>query len=111
LKGLDLPPLGGAYSRGTVLVTRSLLFVGVSRVSSSGYPELPDWTQWADPDENRKLIYVFDKRSGALLREIEFEGLTISAPITYLHKGRQYVVVASGAGVADELIALSLPHM
>jgi quinoprotein glucose dehydrogenase len=109
LKDLAVTPLGGSYGRGTVLVTKSLLFVGVSRVASTGGLDPPAWAQWADPDENRKVIYVFDKRSGALLREMELDTVSVSAPITYLHRGKQYIVMAAGAGLTDELVALSLP--
>ena len=35
---------------------------------------------------------------------------TTGVPMTYMHKGKQYIVVATGArGVPAELIALALP--
>jgi quinoprotein glucose dehydrogenase len=63
----------------------------------------------ADPDVVRKLIYVFDKPTGKLLHAIELEGSSVAAPMTYLHGGKQYVVVATGLGLSSELVALSLP--
>ena len=108
LKDLNVPPLGGGYHRGSVLVTKTLLFVGVSALHSSGVPEPPAWAEWADPDDDRKLIYVFDKQSGQLLRAIEIDGLSAAAPMTYLHNGTQYIVAAVGGGPTSELVALSL---
>jgi len=54
-------------------------------------------------------MFVFDKQSGALLRAIELDTVSAAAPMTYLHDGKQYIVVAAGSGPASELIALSLP--
>ena len=59
---------------------------------------------------DRKLIYVFDKQSGDLLREIEIDGLSAAAPMTYLHRGRQYLVVAAGGGRTSEVVAFSLSN-
>jgi quinoprotein glucose dehydrogenase len=63
---------------------------------------------WGDPDADRKMIYVFDKRNGKLLRVIEMDGLSAAAPMTYLHGGRQYIVVAAGGGQTSELVAFSI---
>jgi glucose dehydrogenase len=81
------------------MVTKTLLFVSAA----------PRPTEWSEPDAAKKLIFVFDKESGALLRSIDLDGLSAAAPMTYLHENKQYVVVATGAGPASELVALSLP--
>jgi quinoprotein glucose dehydrogenase len=109
LKELNLPPLGGDYQRGSVLVTKNLLFVSMSALHSRGVPERAPWAQWADPADARRLIYVFDKSSGTLLRSIELDGLSAAAPMTYLHRGRQFIVVATGGGLTSEIVALALP--
>ena len=109
LKGLDVPPLGDAIQGGSVLVTKTLLVASVTRLGISGNPSPPAWAEWGDPAADRKLIYVFDKQSGDLLREIELEGLSAAAPMTYLHDGKQYIVVAVGSGETAELVALSVP--
>jgi quinoprotein glucose dehydrogenase len=59
---------------------------------------------------DRKLIYVFDKQTGGLLRAIELDGLSVAAPMTYMHRGKQYIIVATGAGETAEVVALSLPR-
>jgi quinoprotein glucose dehydrogenase len=109
LKELNLPPLGGDYQRGSVLVTKTLLFVSMSGLHSRGVPERAPWAQWADPADERNLIYVFDKLSGTLVRTIELEGLSAAAPMTYVYRGRQYIVVATGGGLTSEVVALGLP--
>jgi quinoprotein glucose dehydrogenase len=99
LKGIAVPPLGEPFQAGvSALVTKTLLFV-------SGTPRP---TEWSDPNAARKLVFVFDKESGALLRGIELDALSAAAPMTYLHDGKQYIVIATGSGPASELMALSL---
>ena len=76
LKELNLPPLGGDYHRGSVLVTKTLLFVSMSALHSRGVPELAPWAQWADPADARHLMYVFDKLSGHIA-EIDRAGWAV----------------------------------
>ena len=109
LKGLNVPPMGAAYWRGSVLVTKSLLFVAVSRVLPNGSRDPQPWEKWADPDEEQNVIYVFDKKSGAILRQVDVGSTSAGAPMTYLYEGKQYIVVAIGSGPTSELVALSLP--
>ena len=109
LAALNPGPLGGDYQRGSVLVTKTLLFVSMSAVHSRGGPERAPWAKYADPDDERKLLYVFDKTLGTLLSAIEIEHLSAAAPMTYLHQGRQYIALATGAGLNSEIVALGLP--
>jgi quinoprotein glucose dehydrogenase len=108
LRDLNLPPLGDQIYGGSVLVTKTLLFVSVTRLQFNGIPKPAPWAMWGDPDADRKMIYVFDKRNGKLLRVIEMDGLSAAAPMTYLHGGRQYIVVAAGGGQTSELVAFSI---
>ncbi len=81
LAALGLGPLGNGA--GAPLVTKTLLFV--TQGQGRG-------------DENTPRINVFDKRSGALLGHLPLPSEAHSNPITYLHDGRQYLVVAIGGG-------------
>jgi quinoprotein glucose dehydrogenase len=100
LKGLTLPPLGDENQNGiSVLVTKTLLFVTAR----------PTGSKWGDPDAVRKLLYVFDKQTGALVRALEVDGFAAAAPMTYIHRGKQYILTSVGGGPASELVALSLP--
>ncbi len=108
LKDLAVGPLGDAVHRASVLITKTLLFVNVSRLANNGLPQPPTWSKWADPKADRDLVYVFDKRSGSLLRTITLDGMSAAAPMTYLYEGRQYVVMGTGGGKTSELVALSV---
>ena len=109
LKALKLPPLGDAVLGGAPLVTKTLLFVGVTYTYITGLPRPTPWQQWNDPDFERKLLYVFDKRTGAILHVLETDHRSMAAPMTYLYGGKQYLVVAAGTGEECELLAFALP--
>jgi quinoprotein glucose dehydrogenase len=100
LKGLNVPPLGERLQNISVLVTKTLVFVGTVPVAD---PQAP-------PGEKaRKLIYVYDKSTGTRLHDIELEAFSVAAPMTYMHRGKQYIVVATGMGPNSEWMALTLP--
>jgi quinoprotein glucose dehydrogenase len=98
LKGLNVPPLGERLQNIGIMVTRTLVFVSTIPFASPSAEA-----------EKRKLIYVFDKATGAPVTAIELDQFSAASPMTYLHQGRQYIVVATGSGPGSELIALSLP--
>jgi quinoprotein glucose dehydrogenase len=53
---------------------------------------------------------ALDKATGAVLWETAFTAGTTGAPMTFMHAGKQYIVVAIGGVDADpEYIALALP--
>jgi quinoprotein glucose dehydrogenase len=52
---------------------------------------------------------VYDKATGTRLHSIELDAFSAAAPMTYMHRGKQYIVVATGMGPNSELIALTLP--
>jgi len=90
LQGLDIPNTGQP-SHATVLVTRSLLIYGEGR---GGEPRL----------------HAVDKRTGDRLATIGLPAPTNTAPMTFMHEGRQYIVAAiGGAGHTGSLVALRLP--
>jgi len=100
LRGLNVPPLGERLQNISVLVTKTLVFVGTVPVADPQAPPGP---------RARKLIYVFDKSTGARIRDIELEAFSVAAPMTYMHRGKQYIVVATGMGPNSEWMALTLP--
>jgi quinoprotein glucose dehydrogenase len=58
--------------------------------------------------DERRLLFVFDKANGSLIRQIELPATSAGAPMTYLHQGVQYVVLAVGIAEGSELVALRL---
>jgi len=91
--GLDpetLPRTGKA-SRSGLLATSTLLFAGEG---AAGAP----------------IFRALDKETGRTLAEIELPNAQVGLPMTYLHQGRQYVVMSvGGGGQPAELVALALP--
>jgi quinoprotein glucose dehydrogenase len=97
LKELNLPPLGGG--RGYPLLTGALLFIG-HRGGQVGGPQVV-----REPPSLR----AFDKKTG---KEIAKIGLSLgpSTPMTYMHGGKQYIVMATGGGARAEIVALALSN-
>jgi quinoprotein glucose dehydrogenase len=84
-------PRSGSVSRAGVLVTRTLLFAGEG---ASGLP----------------VFRAYDKATGEILAEHELPNSQIGLPMTYMHGGRQFIVMSvGGGGEPSELIALALP--
>ena len=93
---LDWDNMGQISVRPSPLVTRSLLFMAES-ANIGG-------------DPGGKMFRAYDKKTGAVVHEFELPGLTSGAPMTYEHRGRQYIAVAlSAQGQPAELVVLSLP--
>ena len=90
LQGVDLPNTGQP-SHATALVTRSLLMYGEGR---AGEPR----------------FHAVDKRTGERVGTVQLPATTDTAPMTFMHEGRQYIVTAvSGPGLPGSLVALRLP--
>jgi quinoprotein glucose dehydrogenase len=101
LKGLNLPPLGVA-NRPAPLLTKTLLFIGEGSNAISGTVDL-DWA-WG------KKFRAYDKATGQVVWETELPSGTTSGPMTYMLKGKQYILVAVGArDHQPEYVALALP--
>ncbi len=97
LKGRDIPRTGQAGIIGT-LVTKTLLIAGESQVTSAaGHPR-------------GALLRAYDKASGKDAGSVPMPAQQTGSPMTYLHAGKQYVIVAIGGGnYAGELLAFRLP--
>lgn len=104
IKHLDLPPMGASshsfLSSGGPLVTKTLLFVNqVQR-------------EFASPALSKTEFYLraFDKRNGGVIWEHQMEVPPFGTPMSYLHGGKQYIVVATGGGgTPARLVAYALP--
>jgi glucose dehydrogenase len=90
LKGMSIPRTG-IPTRAGLLLTRSLLFAG------EGWGGAP-------------VFRAHDKQTGKIVSEISLPAAQAGQPITYLHRGKQYIVMFVGDGKsAAELVALALP--
>ncbi len=98
LQGLDLDfdAMGQIDIRPSPLVTGDLVFL-----AESG-------NLFGDP--GGPLLRAYDKNSGNVVHAFELPERTSNAPMTYLHDGRQFIVISvASAEHPSELVALSLP--
>ena len=102
----------GSPGRPGPLLTKTLLFIGEgSDVGVQGGGRVPEGmplqivTNYGEP-----WFRAYDKMTGDVVWEMELEAGTTGVPMTYLHGGKQYVVVPiGGRGAPGQWIALSLP--
>jgi len=94
-EGVTLLPQGGR-AQAQVITTKSLVIYGTGR--SGGAPG-------ADP-----ALYAVDKATGKQIAALPIPTKTSAVPMTFMHKGRQYIVFATGGGTQASLIALRLPR-
>ena len=88
LRGVTLPPLLGVRGAPGPIVTRS----GLLFVTGGG-----------------QVLYAIDVRNGSTLWQHDFGRVAYSVPMTYATgDGRQFVVVATGAGANAELVAFTI---
>jgi len=92
LAGLNIPRTGSPSVAG-LLVTKTLL---ISGEGSGGQP----------------VLHAYDKRTGAEVWQAPLPGPQVSLPMTYLHQGRQYIVlgVRGAQGGAAQLVAFAMPR-
>jgi quinoprotein glucose dehydrogenase len=89
LQGVEIPNTGAPTQGTGLLVTSTLLFGG----EGGATPVLRAW----------------DKKTGAIVSEIQLPGPTTGFPVSYTKAGRQYIAVAARVGDAVEIVALALP--
>ena len=99
LQDLALPWLGNP-GRAAPLLTKTLLFLGEGTPSGQVTP----------PHGGGRMFRAYDKQTGRVVWQTELPAGTSGAPMTYLHDGTQYLVVAVSDRDHDgELIAFALP--
>jgi quinoprotein glucose dehydrogenase len=96
LKDLNLPQLGQA-GRAAPLLTKSFLFMGEGDAVGLSIPKF----------SGGNMFRAYDKKSGKVVWEADLGAGTTSPPITYMFKGKQYIVVGvGGVNHPAELVAL-----
>jgi quinoprotein glucose dehydrogenase len=91
LQGLSIAKTGSQRLVG-VLVTKTLLFAG---------------------DGTSAVLHAYDKKTGEDIAQISMPGMQTGVPMSYVHQGRQFILVAAGAnaetGTSAQLVAYALP--
>jgi quinoprotein glucose dehydrogenase len=93
--GVTVPPAAPGRGHPQLITTKSLLIYGTGR--SGGPPN-------AEP-----RLFAVDKGSGKQIATVSIPSRTSAVPMTFMHKGRQYIVFATGGGANTSLVALALP--
>jgi len=63
----------------------------------------------AQLDGARPVFRSYDKLTGAVVSELALPLPPMGTPMSYMVDGKQYIVMAVGAGPDTRLLALSLP--
>jgi quinoprotein glucose dehydrogenase len=110
IRHLGLGPLGNP-GRPSPLATATLLFIGEGSDGLTDESRVPEGMPLnIAPNFGEPWFRAYDKATGAVVWETELPAGTTGAPMTYMHEGKQYVVVAvNGREVPAQLIALALP--
>jgi hypothetical protein len=89
LQGLTIPKTGTNRNVG-ILVTKTMLFAG---------------------DGTDPLFDAYDKETGALIAQIPMPAMQTGMPMTYVHQGRQFILLSVGAanGQGPQMVAYALP--
>lgn len=88
--GIEDPGPVGSFGRNGPLLTQSLLFV-------------------AQLDGSRPVLRSYHKLTGEVLSELNLPLPPMGTPMSYMVDGKQYIVMAVGAGPVTRLMAVSLP--
>ena len=94
--GVTLPPQPVGRGQAQVINTKTLVIYGTGR---SGGPQGPPFH-----------LFAVDKATGRQVGRVQIPSRTSAVPMTFLHRGRQYIVFATGAGAQTSLVALTLPR-
>jgi quinoprotein glucose dehydrogenase len=98
LKGLNIPRTGRSGTIGTV-VTKTLVIAG-----EAGFFTTPSGARGA-------MLRAYDKGTGKEVGAVYMPAPQSGSPMTYMHNGKQYIVVAiSGGSYSAELLAFRLPE-
>ena len=106
LKHLSLPKLGWPL-RTFILATKTLLFA--AQEGPVGPERIVRGSLQADHIVREPKLRVHDKSSGKEICEFDLPANATGSPMTYVSKGKQFIVVAvGGSNLPAELVAFSL---
>jgi quinoprotein glucose dehydrogenase len=107
------PAIGGQPQ---VINTKTLMIYGTGRSGGAGGRRGGGGgggAAGAAPQQpaNQPQLYAIDKLTGQQVAAVRIPQVNTAVPMTFMHKGRQYIVFAYGQGANTGLTALALPAM
>lgn len=99
LKGLDIPRTGQLGYNICTLITKTLVIAGDGQITNV-------------PGRGRgAMLRAYDKATGKELGGVLMPAPETGSPMTYMWKGKQYIVIAvSGGAYSGEYLAFTLPE-
>ena len=107
--GVTLPPVPAIGGQPQVINTKTLMIYGTGRSGGAGRGGRGGAAAANQPAPNPPQLYAIDKVSGQQVASVRIPQVNTAVPMTFLHKGRQYIVFAYGQGANTGLTALTLP--
>jgi len=109
--GVTLPPVPAIGGQPQVINTKSLMIYGTGRSGGGGRGGRGGGRAGGGAPDNPPQLYAIDKTTGQQVASVRIPQVNTAVPMTFLHKGKQYIVFAYGQGASTGLTALSLPPM
>lgn len=111
--GVNLPPVPAIGGQPQVINTKSLMIYGTGRSGGAGGRGGGGGRAGgggaAQQPANQPQLYAIDKATGQQVASVRIPQVNTAVPMTFMHKGRQYIVFAYGQGANTGLTALTLP--
>ncbi len=108
--GVDLPPAPVVNGQPEVINTKTLVIYGTGRGGGGGgRGRGAPAGRGGAPDLSPKLFAV-DKATGREVATVAIPERNTAVPMTFLYRGKQYIVFATGQGSHTGLTALALPR-
>ncbi|NUQ11017.1 MAG: PQQ-binding-like beta-propeller repeat protein [Gemmatimonadaceae bacterium] len=104
--GVTLPPQPAIGGQPQVINTRTLMIYGTGR--SGGAGRGGRGAAGGQPLIQPQL-FAIDKATGKQVASVRIPQVNTAVPMTFMHRGRQYIVFAYGQGANTGLTALTLP--
>jgi quinoprotein glucose dehydrogenase len=98
--GVKLPP-EPSPGQAQIITTKSLLIYGPGRSGRVGP---------SDDLQPNPYLFAADKATGKQVGKVKVPTQSTAVPMTFMHKGKQYIVFATGQGANTSLVALALPR-
>ena len=92
-----------------VIATKTLMIYGTGRNVGGRGGRAGNAPATGNAPTYQPQIFAVDKATGRQVASVRVPQGTTAMPMTFLHKGRQYIVFAYGQGANTGLTALTLP--
>ena len=107
--GVTLPRVPAIGGQPQVINTKTLMIYGTGRSGGAGRGGRGGGAAGAAQPANPPQLYAVDKATGQQVAAVRIPQVNTAVPMTFMHKGKQYIVFAYGQGANTGLTALALP--